>query len=253
MIIDCISDMHGHYPKLEGGDLLIVAGDLTARDSENEMALFDYWLNEQNYKKKIVIAGNHDNVLSENRIKLQFCEYLCDSGTEFEHEEPVRNLFDAGDKFLIYKKKLKIWGSPWSLWFEGINPKCKAFTGSENDLKNKFNLIPDDIDILITHAPPYGILDGIPIEDGSEFHAGSKSLRKRLFEIKPRLNIFGHIHEKGYRFVEITFPPENPTVKQISEDIIKVEMHGGKITRCINASHVNEHYKPVNKPIRVIL
>jgi Icc-related predicted phosphoesterase len=253
MIVDAISDLHGHYPKLEGGDLLIVAGDLTARDLESEHALFDYWINEQPYKKKIVIAGNHDNVLAEERLKFQFCEYLCDSGTEFEYQESVRNLFDRDDKSLIYKKKLKIWGSPWSLWFEGINPECKAFTGSENDLKKKFDLIPDDIDILITHSPPYGILDGIPIEDGSEFHTGSQSLQKRLFEIRPRLNIFGHIHEKGHRFVEITFPPEDQTVKQISEDIIKVEIHGGKITWCVNASHVNEHYKPVNKPVRVIL
>lgn len=33
MIIDCIADLHSHYPKLDGGDLLIVAGDLTDRDS----------------------------------------------------------------------------------------------------------------------------------------------------------------------------------------------------------------------------
>jgi hypothetical protein len=32
MIIDCIADLHGHYPKLDGGDLLIICGDLTARD-----------------------------------------------------------------------------------------------------------------------------------------------------------------------------------------------------------------------------
>ena len=36
MIIDCLSDLHGHYPSLDGGDLLIVAGDLTARDKLEE-------------------------------------------------------------------------------------------------------------------------------------------------------------------------------------------------------------------------
>ena len=40
MIIDCISDLHGFYPKLEGSDLLIIAGDLTARDTKDEYIVF---------------------------------------------------------------------------------------------------------------------------------------------------------------------------------------------------------------------
>ena len=96
MIIDVVSDLHGRYPILEGGDLLIVAGDLTASDKEVEYTKFDYWIDEQVYKKKIVISGNHDNFLKDfglnylgsNRPYFQFCEYLCDSGTEFEYEEP---------------------------------------------------------------------------------------------------------------------------------------------------------------------
>jgi Icc-related predicted phosphoesterase len=211
MIIDCISDLHGYYPKLEGGDLLIVAGDLTARDLETEHALFDYYCNEQNYKKIIVIGGNHDEVLQEQRIKYQFCEYLCDSGTEFEG--------------------LKIWGSPWTKTFPGINPHCKAFTcETEEELANKWALIPDDTDILITHSPSFGNYDWIKNYDGSIGPSvGSLSLWMKCLEIVPKLHVFGHIHE-AYGNCQ----------------------HNNGI-RLVNASIVNENYEPVNKPIRVIL
>lgn len=64
MKIDCVSDLHGYYPDLEGGDILIVAGDLTAHDTRNEVALFDNWICTQKYYAKIVVGGNHDNVLT---------------------------------------------------------------------------------------------------------------------------------------------------------------------------------------------
>ena len=233
MIIDCIACLHGFYPKLEGGDLLIIAGDLTAIDTHAGYLKFFHWLANTSYKKRIVIAGNHDNLAETEDIlsiaKGDF-EYLCDSGTEFEG--------------------LRIFGSPWTKTFENMNPKCKAFTcDTEDELAEKFSLIPDDIDILITHGPPLKILDANI--DGK--HCGSRSLRERLFQIKPRVHIFGHIHEKGYKFVEIKFPFEEPKIDQIKDDILRVEINGGKITRCINCSHVNERYQPVNKPVRIVL
>jgi len=63
MIIDCISDIHGFFPKLDGGDLLLIAGDLTARDEPQQFKEFKQWLKEQRYAKKVLIAGNHDNFL----------------------------------------------------------------------------------------------------------------------------------------------------------------------------------------------
>lgn len=214
MIIDCISDLHGYYPKLDGGDLLIVAGDLTARDSENEVALFDYWLSSQKYSAKIVIAGNHDNVLKEKRLKLQFGTYFEDSGCSFNG--------------------FKMWGTPWSLWFPGINPRCTAFTGSEEDLAEKYALIPDDTDILISHSPMYGILDGVAdFKTGKTRFTGSQSLRAAVDRVKPRLHVFGHIHEFGG-----------------TKGMYK---HSGPNTWCVNASYVNERYEPVNKPIRIEL
>lgn len=211
MIVDCIADLHGNYPELEGGDLLIVAGDLTARDLENEVALFDYWLHKQKYSAKIVIGGNHDNVLQQKRLKLQFGTYLEDSGCSFNG--------------------FKIWGSPWTTTFPGINPHCCAFTvNSEKELSEKWDLIPQDTDILITHSPSFGNYDWIKNRDGSIGPSvGSLALWMRCLEIRPKLHVFGHIHE-AYGHCE----------------------HTNGI-RLVNASIVNERYKHVNKPVRFTL
>lgn len=214
MIIDCISDLHGHYPKLEGGDLLIIAGDLTAKHTEPEFFDCFDWIHEQDYRKKIVIAGNHDTLMQKEQYKgpigtvKDAFAYLCDSGTEFEG--------------------LKIWGSPWSLWFKGIHPKCKAFTGSEKHLAKKFALIPEDTDILITHSPPFTIRD----TNVSGSQVGSVSLiSQHISRLRPQLWVFGHIHE--------SYGEEGP-----------YRWNG---TKYVNASHVNHMYEPVNKPIRVVL
>lgn len=229
MDITCISDLHGYYPKLEGGDLLIVAGDLTARDSSKEFYEFADWMRNQEYEEKIVIAGNHDTWLTqidnrelENWTDIGEFEYLLDSGTEC----------DFGTEEVIFK----VWGSPWSLWFDGINPKCKAFTGSEKDLAKKFALIPYDVDILVTHSPPCGILDEIkpkimPPRIGM-LNVGSTALRNMILSdefINLKLHVFGHIHEQGGKELKTT------------------------LTTFVNASHVNERYEPVNKPVRVVL
>jgi len=217
MIIDCISDCHGFYPKLEGGDLLIVAGDLTARHTVRELDEFNEWLLQQRYEKKVVIAGNHDTLIEDRGIfdisnpidRTLFldpsADYLCDSGTEFEG--------------------IKIWGTPWSLWFKGVNPHCAAFMGYEGDLQKKYDLIPNDIDILISHTPPYGILD----QNKDGYLCGSMYLRNTLDRVKPKFLICGHIHERGGQQIRCN----------------------GSGAWCINASIVNEKYQHVNKPVRL--
>lgn len=223
MKIDCIADLHGYMPDLKGGDLLIVGGDLTARHTPIETVEFLCWLEKQEYKKIIFIAGNHDTQLTDYNdvffdgkiFNLKWSdkiEYLCDSSTEFEG--------------------LKIWGSPWTKTFKGMNPNCKAFTfDKEDDLMDKFELIPHDTDILITHSPPYSVLD--KVVEG--FSVGSPALYNWLKYVeRPKLHVFGHIHE-AYGQVEV-FPT-----------------YDDKMMISVNASHVNERYQPVNKPVRIIL
>ena len=179
MKITAISDLHGDMPKLSGGDLLIVAGDLTARDREDEYYKFNSWLCDQEYDKKIVIAGNHDMLLQKDWFQyLEGCpafDYLEDSFTEY--------------------KGLKIWGTPWSRWFEGVNPDCAAFMlKSEFELMNRFDLIPEDTDILVSHSPCYGRLDKALYGD----LAGSTALRDRVDYLCTkalRYHFHGHIHE----------------------------------------------------------
>lgn len=227
MNIDITSDLHGNFPELLGGDLLIIAGDLTATHTETEFREFFHWLLDQEYRKVVFIGGNHDSFMEKNdfqwfmNITGQEIVYLCDSGTEFDG--------------------LKIWGTPYTHWFHGVNPSCKAFMKADRDLKPYWDKIPRDTDILITHSPPRGVLDNVRRrtldENGNPIweseNVGSKTLRKQLGRVKPKLWVFGHIHG-GY-------------------GELKTTTLSGDDYHFVNASHVNEDYDPVNPPIRVIL
>jgi predicted phosphodiesterase len=216
MIIDCVSDLHGFYPKLDGGDLLIVAGDLTSHDYFNEYCYIFQHISRAPYKKRVLIGGNHDNLLQQHAdffdLSINF-SYLQDSGTEFEG--------------------LKIWGSPWTKTFEGMNPLCKAFTvDTEEELEEKWKLIPRDTNILITHSPSFGNYDWVKKQNGSiGASVGSITLWMTMLTMVPnlKLHVTGHIHEAN------------------GESLHTNGIH------LVNASHVNERYQPVNKPIRVIL
>lgn len=217
MRITCIADLHGHLPNLIGGDLLIVAGDLTARDTEKQVDEFGKWLAKQKYDLKVFIGGNHDGFLQKNFVPVECIDivYLCDSGTEFEG--------------------LKIWGSPWTPEFYDWHFMKKR--GPE--LKAVWDKIPDDVDILVTHGPPYGILDKVVLSGrGDEFkHAGCEELLKRLENIKPKLHVFGHIHSDGGKQLIYKRPGygvENNTL-------------------CVNAAIMDEDYRPINKIINIVL
>jgi len=222
MIIDCMGCLHGARPKLKGGDLLIITGDLTARDTLEEHSDVLNWLNKQDYKKKLLVAGNHDHFLEKNPnfYSKSNIDYLCDSGTEM-----VTNC-----------NRLKIWGMPWSHRFIGINPRCTAFTyKDQTEHYDEYVMkIPRDTDILITHEPAFGVLDGIPQADGSLFHVGSKALLGWLKYVeRPKLHVFSHIHEA--HGMEEHFPTYDD--KMLS----------------VNCSIMNERYQAKNKPIRVEL
>lgn len=202
MRIVMISDTHGLHRRVRipDGDLLLHAGDLTNHGELDQVADFNDWLGTLPHRHKFVIAGNHDFCFEESdgaaRL-LTNATYLLDSGVTVEG--------------------LRIWGSPWQPWF--FDWAFNLQRGPE--IRAKWKLVPDATDILITHGPPRGF--GDRTDSGED--AGCADLLAEIRErIRPRLHVFGHIHE-GYG-----------------------QWNDGETT-FVNASTCNLDYDPVQPPI----
>jgi hypothetical protein len=81
---------------------------------------------------------------------------------------------------------LRMWGSPVTPMYGGAFGLSSAV-----DRKRLYARIPWDIDVLVSHGPPFGILDTAPI---SGLHEGCRELLDAVTRVKPKLHVFGHIH-----------------------------------------------------------
>jgi Icc-related predicted phosphoesterase len=191
--------------KLPDADMIIHCGDFTSVGHGHEIRNFMKWYSGLNqYSHKIIIAGNHDRLFETNRILAledvpKNVIYLEDSGIEIEG--------------------IKFYGSPVQLPFLNW-----AFNRPEEKLIEHWQAIPDNTDVLITHSPPYGIMD---FGKYTNHHAGSPSLYFEVVQrIKPKIHCFGHIHsDYGIKIIENT--------------------------TFINASNLNDNYIYVNNPISI--
>ena len=65
---------------------------------------------------------------------------------------------------------------------------------SAEERRRLYARIAEDTDVLITHGPPYGILDSSP---GSGLHSGCHELLDAVVRVRPLLHVFGHVHAQG--------------------------------------------------------
>jgi predicted phosphohydrolase len=164
-----------------------------------------------NYDTKVFIAGNHDFGFQDENEKLRG---LLTGYKTIDYLED--ELMMVGED---YDTMIKIWGTPWQPEFHNW-----AFNLPRGDkLKEKWDMIPLNTDILITHGPPFGKLDYVKYPNQN---VGCEELMKRVEEIKPKIHVFGHIHE-GYGYV----------------------FDGN--THFINAAVLNGRYEYRNKPVTV--
>ena len=214
--ITLISDSHNKHNLLNGflpgGDLLIHAGDISSRGYTHEIENFAKWYDKiDNYDSKVFICGNHDFGFQDDAEKVKGLltgykniDYLQDDWMMVGEE---------------YERMVKIWGSPWQPEFHNW-----AFNLPRGEkLKEKWDMIPVDTDILITHGPPMGKLDYVPYDN---VNVGCEDLLTRIQDIKPKIHVFGHIHE-GYGYV----------------------FDGN--THFINAAVLNGRYEYQNKPLTI--
>ena len=187
MKICIISDTHNKHKrlsKLPEADVIIHCGDFTSMGYSHEIREFMNWYSKlDQYKHKLIIAGNHDWLFDRSRILAlehvpKNVVYLEDSGVEIEG--------------------LNFYGTP-------VQPPFNnwAFNKPEEKLIPHWQAIPDNTDVLITHCPPHTIFDWSIYDN---IHTGSPSLYFEVVDrIRPKLHCFGHIHSgHGIKVIENT-------------------------------------------------
>lgn len=209
MLVCCTSDLHGTLPKIPDCDLLLIGGDLCGPSSPSLQhgwlsVWFRLWVTDLVDRgiKVIGVEGNHGIL----------------AGRHPEHFKKVSNTIPwtyLEDTYTEFKDKV-IWGTPSSLPFGS----GWAFNVPEKDLAEKYKSIPEEVNVIISHGPPYGY--GDDTFDGQ--HVGSVALLDIIKKNKPKLLVTGHLHF-GYG------------VYNVGETIV------------VNAAHMDDNYRPVNPPI----
>ena len=193
-----ISDTHGKHREInieKDLDMIIHCGDSTNyyewMPNQKEFENFIVWFSALPIKHKVLIAGNHDAWATKpyniDRVKELGINYL-------EHE------------YLEIEGKI-LFGSPYTPTFNNWH-----FMKDRSKLDKWWQVLVPNIDVLITHGPPHGILDLSRNRDNVLEYCGDKALLRHVLQNKPKYHCFGHIHNykdcvnQGTRIYEgITF------------------------------------------------
>jgi Icc-related predicted phosphoesterase len=207
MKLTIISDTHGEHDKLGtlAGEVLIHCGDMFNMfgSSNDDFDRMDEWFGNQQFDLILCVGGNHDFELqkraSYTRTPFKNAVYL--EGDVFEY---------SGVKF---------YGAPWIPELRG-----QAFYKDDVDLVLAWSHIPTDVDVLITHTPPSGVLD----VSSRGLRLGCEHLSAVLEKTTPVLHCFGHVHASS-------------------------GIHRVGDTTYINAAQVNSQYKLCRQPYSHVL
>ena len=163
-----LSDTHNLHRELQNlppADIIIHSGDMSMSGTVQEIMSFLDWFVALDYQYKIFIAGNHDYCLDGKNPKIiqsflpENCYYL--------HNNSVTI------------RECKFWGIPF-FFSDDVSGNYQQLIAQ----------IPHDTDILITHRPPFGILDR-----ANDISYGYPDLLQAVLTVRPRYHLFGHIHD----------------------------------------------------------
>ena len=191
-------------------DVLVHAGDITSNGEMSTIKDFADWMSGLPYKHKLCVAGNRDWNFS-NHNKIESLELFEKAGITYLQDSSV--IIDD----------LKFYGNPHTPFFYAW-----AFNLQRGkDIAMEWAKIPSDVSVLISHGPPFGILDEVPRGFGQFENAGCKDLLDRITQLKNlKFSCHGHLHESR-----------------------------GTLTKngiqFVNASICNGRYEPINEPILI--
>jgi Icc-related predicted phosphoesterase len=232
------SDLHGTLPEIkEKCDAVIVAGDIIPLDIQRDLVRsvvwfsteFVNWCMKLDCEKVFVVAGNHDffiEYIINDSVKNMECSKLYadaygDVIINMKLMLPDKIAFLHDSKYVFHDKVF--YGTPWC-------PTLKnwAFYKSDEDLAEAFKKLPQDIDVLITHAPGYKINQtGISLEYGYTQDYGSSELTKAVLKRNVKYWVCGHVHSGNHE------------LSNYQDTDMKVA----------NVSYKDESYKPAFRPL----
>lgn len=176
MRLVAVADTHLYHQELvvPDGDVFVHAGDLCRGGDLEELAEAVTWIRSLPHRRKVIVAGNHDWAFAKSPREARSL-----LAPDLVYLEDQTMIIDG----------LRFYGSPWQPayndWAFNL-PRGEA-------LRDKWSRIPQALDVLVTHAPPHGIGDRGPVPG----RLGCEDLRARIDIARPRLHLFGHIHQDG--------------------------------------------------------
>ena len=194
-----ISDTHGLHGQLQvpdGIDVVVHSGDasnyLDPYRNESELRAFIDWFAALPIPTKVFVPGNHDTSLEKGLITRELIEH--------------RKIH-----LLINEEKeiggLRFWGSPFTPRYGSW-----SYMKDRGTINRIWEHIPAGIDVLITHGPPYGVLDATYNHHNKVELVGCSALAKRVTKVEPRFMLFGHVHStKDIRNAGIRTIADYPT------------------------------------------
>ena len=205
-----VADTHLLHDRLvvPDGDVFVHAGDLCRGGSTEELARTAAWIRSLPHATKLVVAGNHD--------------------WPFVREpERARDLLGADVVYLEDSAttigSLLFWGSPWQPTYAAW-----AFNLERGPaLAAKWSIIPDRVDVLVTHGPPRGFGDQGAVRE----RGGCDDLLARVRVVRPKLHLFGHIHQGGgfWRDEGITLANVTTSDCTRAATVLDIEEAGGAV------------------------
>ncbi|CAI4222620.1 unnamed protein product [Auanema sp. JU1783] len=185
--IVCISDTHDQLQEMldiiPDGDVLIHSGDFTCNGETSKIEEFNEALGKLPHKHKLIVAGNHELGFDDSEDLSKREERSRGLGTPKGYKQITNGIYLHDNEYVI--DGVKFYGSSW-------HPLAGfPFSSLREHLEPKWESIPTDTEILITHTPPLGYLD---LFHGKERWGCRFLLREVEERIKPRFHVFGHVH-----------------------------------------------------------